>query len=91
MKEKLVKVTEKRIDKFHRFLLQERIYGQESYTFSESELYDHYKEFAEEFGLQKVQDRHYVCSHLELYLQMEKQGSMYVLTNTEREKYLGRL
>ena len=87
MKEKLTNVSEKNITKFHRWLLKHHLCHEQSYVFTEADLFGYYKNFCEEYGVNKVADRSYVCNQLELYMTMNKRGEEYGLSQIERNKY----
>ena len=87
MKEKLTNVSEKNITKFHRWLLKHHLCYQDSYVFTEADLFGYYKNFCEEYGVNKVADRSYVCNQLELYMTMSKRGEEYGISKLERNKY----
>jgi hypothetical protein len=87
LKEKLSHVTEKHVTKFHRWLLKNQFCHQASYVFNEADVYSYYKNFCEEYGVNKQADRHYVCTQLELYLNMSKRGEEYGLSQIERNRY----
>ena len=88
IKSKLANCSEKNVSKFHRWLLTECYANQTLYSFTEHDVYCHYRDFVELFGVNKRSDRSYVCNNLELYLNMTKVGESYTLTNTDRVKYL---
>ena len=88
VKEKLAQCSEKHVTKFHRYLFTEIFFDQQSYQFSPAELYSCYKDFVEQFGIQKQSDRHHVCSNLELYVHMTRSEGDYVVTDKDRKKYL---
>jgi hypothetical protein len=87
LKEKLSHVTEKHVTKFHRWLLKNQFCHQASYVFNEADVYSYYKNFCEEYGVNKQADRHYVCTQLELYLNLSKRGEEYGLSQIERNRY----
>ena len=87
LKEKLSNVSEKHVTKFHRWLLKHHLCHQDSYVFTEADLFGYYKNFCEEYGVAKQADRSYVCSQLELYTNMSKKGEEYGLSQINRNKY----
>ena len=87
LKEKLSNVSEKHVTKFHRWLLKHHLCHQDSYVFTEADLFSYYKLFCEEYGVAKQADRSYVCSQLELYTDMSKKGEEYGLSQINRNKY----
>ena len=91
IKDKLAKCSEKNVTKFHRFLFKECFAGATTYTFDGHQLYCHYRDFCELYGVQKRSDRSYVCSNLELYVKMTKIQDTYTLTNKERQRYLAEI
>ena len=91
IKDKLAQCSEKNVTKFHRYLFKTCYYDQAMYTFSEADLYSHYKDFVQEYGVNKQSDRHHVCANLELYMNLGRDGEYYILQDTERRRYLSEM
>lgn len=91
IKDKLAAASERNVTKFHRYLLKECITGQTEYKFNGADIYNHYRDFCDAYGVQKRSNRSYVVNNLELYLKMTKQGEFYLLSDAERRKYLGQI
>ncbi len=89
-KARLVTCSERNSTKFHRYFLQQ-LHGKIMYTFTAERLYDYYRSFVEEYGMNKKYDRTYVTTQFELYLHMSATGSNYVLTEQQRVEKLNSL
>ena len=89
IKQKLTKVSERATTKFHRYLFESCLADQQTYWFTEEELYSYYKDYVELFGVSRRSDRSYVCSNFELSFDIPKDTvGTYTLQDTKRRKYL---
>ena len=75
--------------KFYKYLFKEIYVGQYSYEFTERELYQHWREFSEEYGAVIRRDRGYVTASFESFFDPVKTDNRYSITATLAKNKLG--
>ena len=91
VKNRLVQCSEKNVTKFHRFLMQ-RFVEQNTYTVTAEDIYSHYRDYVQSFGVAKPSNRHNVLASMELYCDfIARAKDVYTFTEMDRTKFLKKI
>ena len=87
MKKKLVRCSEKNCNKFHRYLFKSVLRMHPTTQITEQELYMHYCDYVQDYGILKKRDRFSVCTNFELHVPSEKSGDVYTIRREDCAKF----